>query len=300
VRRLEVLSRVAPLGVRFRDEVTGALVGDGLQVSAFPEGQPTARRASIVNRSGVHVLMDLPGLRDLEFGGKDVPPQDAGDAAWWASLPTHKPFTVEVEDAMGRFLPCSFRAQLPFPGLFQLDCPGVPPASLPPTGGPAVPLFSAPARAPGGPLAVLRAELWDADAQVPAAWALVEATPEGGAPVRGVADEQGRLALFFQYPAPVDFPPGSFADASALPAGPPLLEQSWALHVRVFYARRTPVPARPDLCDTLSQPSSWAWTDTGSSVELLEPTLRYGQELVLRTQDAPRSRLWITSTGSLP
>lgn len=299
MHRLEVLSRVTPLGVRFRDEGTGALVGDGLQVSAFPEGQPRLRRASLVNRSGVHVFMDLPGLRDLEYGGPGVPPADAGDAAWWASLPARKPFTVEVEDAMGRFLPCAFRAELPHPGLFQLTCPGLPPAP-PLSGPPAVPLFSAPTRVSGGPLAVLRAELWDADAQVPAAWARVEATAQGGAAALGVADAQGRLALFFHYPEPVDFPPGPLAENPALPAGPPLLEQTWTLQVRVFYARRTPVPARPDLCDTLSQPSSWAWTDTDSSVELLEPTLRYGQELVLKTQDAPRSRLWITSTGSLP
>jgi hypothetical protein len=295
VRVLETVSRVAPLGVRFRDEVTGSLVGDGLQVSAFPEGLPSARRKAVLSRSSsVHILMDLPGLRHLEHGGKE-----AGDAAWWASLPARKPFTVEVEDLQGRFLPCSFRAELPYPGLFELDCPGLPPASTP-AEGPAVPLFSAPQRAVATPLALLRAELWDQEAQVPAAWALVEATPVDGTPVRGVADEQGRLALFFQYPAPVDFPPSEPGDSSALVTGPPLLEQEWTLQVRVFYARRSPVPDMPDLCDTLSQPSAWAWPHTGSSLELLEPTLRYGQELVLKTQDAPRSRLWITPMGSPP
>ncbi|MBU8896465.1 hypothetical protein KRR26_12660 [Corallococcus sp. M34] len=294
-RVLETLSRVAPLGVRFRDELMGTLVGDGLDVSAYPEGQPHLRRRASVSRSGVHVLSDLPGLRSFEIGGAEM-----GDAAWWAQLPPRQPFTVEVEDSLGRFLPCSFRAELPFRGLFELD--EAPPPGSPPTLArpPSVPLFSAPARVTGTPLAVLRAELWDTHARAPAAWARVEVTPEGGPVARGVTDAQGRLALFFQYPAPVDLPPGSFADASTLPSGPPLLEQSWALAVRIHYARRSPVPARPDLRVTLSQPSSWVWPDAGTSLELLEPTLRYGQELVLKTQGAPRSRLWITPTGSPP
>ncbi|MCP3137369.1 hypothetical protein [Pyxidicoccus xibeiensis] len=288
---MERLSRVAPLGVRFRDEATGTLVGDGLEVSAFPLGLPAARRHSIVNRSGIHVLMDLPGLRDLEYADGD-----AGDDAWWAALPARRPYTVEVRDTLGRFLPCAFRADLPHRGLFTPDCVSSPPSPLSPNEGPAVPLYSAPSRQSAVPMAVLRAELWDQPMRIPAAWALVEATPvAGGVTARGMADAQGRLALFFQYPEPVDFAPGSPLDASSLPAGPPLLDQSWALQVRVHYARRTPVPQLPDVCLTLSQPPAGVWADsTGSPLELLEPTLRYGQELVLRTQNAPQSRLWIT------
>jgi hypothetical protein len=72
------------------------------------------------------------------------------------------------------------------------------------------------------------------------------------------------------------------------------------LQVRFHYVRRTPVPELPDVCITLSQPLAGVWKDASSPLELLEPTLRYGQELVLRTQDAPGSRLWITPTGSTP
>jgi len=298
VRIMERLSRVAPLGVRFLDEATGSLIGDGLQVSAFPEGLPAARKPAIVNRSGVHVLMDLPGLRDLEYADGD-----AGDDAWWAALPTRRPYTVEVHDTLGRFLPCAFRAELPHRGLFVPDCvssPLSPFSPLSPADGPAVPLFSAPARQAAVPLAVLRAELWDIDEGIPAAWTLVEVTPPGGGTARGMTDEQGRLALFFQYPEPEDFMPGSSADASSFPAGPPLLEQTWMLQVRFHYVRRTPVPELPDVCITLSQPLAGVWKDASSPLELLEPTLRYGQELVLRTQDAPGSRLWITPTGSTP
>lgn len=298
IRVMEQLSRIAPLGVRFHDEATGAPVGDGLRVSAFPEHLPAARKPSVVNRSGVHVLMDLPGLRDLEYGDGD-----AGTDAWWAALPARRPYIVEVQDTLGRFLPCAFKAELPHRGLFAPDCitsPLSPLSPLSPGDGPSVPLFSAPARQAAVPLAVLRAELWDIHARIPAAWAYVEATLTGGATVRGVADADGRLALFFQYPEPVDFAPGSAVDASSLPAGPPLLEQAWALQVRVHYARHTPVPELPDVCTTLSQPPVGVWADTSSPLELLEPTLRYGQELVLRTQDAPGSRLWITPTGPTP
>ncbi|MBZ4417852.1 hypothetical protein [Myxococcus sp. RHSTA-1-4] len=300
VHVMERLSRVAPLGLRFVDEATGTFIGDGLQVSAFPEGLPAARRQSVLNRSGIHVLMDLPGLRDLEFGD-----EHAGDDAWWATHAGQRPYTVEVRDTLGRFLPCAFRAELPHRKLFAPDCVSSPPSPLSPLSpnddGPSVPLFSAPSRQAAVPLAVLRAELWDVDEDAPAAWALVEATDPGGVTVRGVADEKGRLALFFQYPRPLDFSPDF-----SFPAGPPLLEQTWALQIRVHYTRRTPVPELPDVCLTLSQPPAGVWTvDSGGPLALLESTLRYGQELVLRTrrpdpQAPPHPRLWITPTGSTP
>lgn len=297
VHVMERLSRVAPLGLRFVDEATHALIVDGLQVSAFPEGQPAARQRSVVNRSGIHVLMDLPGLRDLEFGD-----ERAGDDAWWAAHSAQRPYTVEVRDALGRFLPCAFRAALPRRKLFAPDCVSSPPSPLAADDdGPSVPLFSAPTRQAAVPLAVLRAELWDVDDDSPAAWALVEATEPGGATLRGMADEKGRLALFFQYPRPLDFSPGFSS-----PVGPPLVEQTWPLQVRVHYTRRTPVPELPDMCLTLSQPLAGVWAaDSGGPLGLLESTLHYGQELVLRTrrpspQDPPHPTLWITPTGSTP
>ncbi|MFY2562735.1 hypothetical protein ACN469_34400 [Corallococcus terminator] len=294
IQVLEHVSRIAPLGIRFRDEATGAWVNEGLRVSAFPVGQPSLRRESVVNRSGLHLLMNLPGLRDLEFGD-----EHAGDDAWWAALPSRRPYTIEVHDNLDRFLSCSFRAQLPHRGLFSLDCVASPPSPLSPPA-PSVPLYSAPTRQSAVPMAVVRAELWDTKAKAPAAWALVEVTSAGGVTARGMTDERGRLALFFPYPAPVDFAPGSPVDASSLPPGPPLLEQTWPLQLRVHHDYRAPGTALPDVCVTLSQPPAGVWADTGSPQALLEPTLRYGQELVLRTQDAPASRLWITPTGSPP
>ncbi len=294
---LEQVSRVAPLGVRFRDETTGRFVGDGLVVNAWPAAQPSLRRQAVVNHSSVWVLQDLPGLRELEFG--------AGDASWWASLPPRKRFTVEVYDASGRFLPFSFQAELPFRGLFELDCiTGSPLSPLsplsPPSHEPAVPLFSAPARQAEPTLAVLRAELWDESARAPASWARLESTLEGGPPVHGVADAQGRVVLFFQYPEPEDFAPGSPGDGSAFPRGPPPQEQAWKLQLTAFYTRRAPAPGFPDLCDTLAQLPARLWADLSGGQNHLECTLHFGQQLVVRTQGEPLSRLRLTPAGSPP
>ena len=275
-RVIDRVSRTTPLGVCFRDEVTGSVVGEGLAVSAYPQGQPSSRRPSVVNRSGIHVFMDLPGLRDLEFG--------AGDTAWWQGLIGRKHYTVEVRDEQHRFLPLSFQVDLPHQGLVQFNSR------------PFVPLFSAPARQVASTLAVVRAELWDTQAQAPAAWALVQATLPGGGQVRGVADEEGRLALFFQYPAPVDSPTGPPPPLGS----PPLLEQKWTLQLRAFHAHRAPEPELPDLRDTLRQQDSAParlWPNLLGPQELLEPTLLYGRELVVRTEGELRSRLRLTGSS---
>jgi hypothetical protein len=284
---LETVSRVAPLGVSFRDEATGDVVADGLQVSAWPEGQPSLRRESKVNRSGVHVFMDLPGLRALEGG--------AGDAAYWSTLTGRKPFTIEVVDTLGRFQPCSFRAELPHRGPLGFDAGSSPPAPTP-----SVPLFSAPARQAASTLASLRAELWDTQAQAPAAWALVEATPTNGSRVRGIADAQGRVALFFAYPPPVELAVAPKPKSPPLPTTRPLLEQEWTVRLRVRYAPRGPLQAPPDLEDTLAQPAASVGTNTSQWQPHVERTLRYGQALVVKTQDAPRSQLWIKPVGFPP
>lgn len=286
VQVLEQLSRVAPLGVVFRDEATGALVSDGLQVSAFPDGQPGLRRAATVNRSGVHVLMNLPGLRALESG--------AGDAAYWSGLTGRQPFTIEVEDTQGRYQPFSFHAQLPYRGLFQLF------PSTPQTTPPFVPLYSAPSRTAASTLASLHAELWDTVGQAPAAWALVEAKPLNGPKVRGIADAQGRVALFFPYPPPVETVPKVKAASPPVPVTQPLLQQEWPVRLHVYFARRAVGGVAPDLNDTLSQPATSVAPDTSHWQTYVTPTLRYGQELVAKTSGEPRSRLWIKPVGSPP
>jgi hypothetical protein len=284
---MERVSRVAPLGVSFRDQATGEVVADGLQVSAYPEGQPSLRRAATVNRGGVHVLMDLPGLRALEFG--------AGDAEYWSTITERRPFILEVVDPRERFQPFSLRVELPHPGLLSFDAGLSPPAPTP-----SVPLFSAPARQVASTLATLRAELWDTEADAPAAWALVEATPTNGSKVLGISDAQGRVALFFAYPPPVELVVAPQTKSPPLPTARPLLEQEWTVRLRVLYAPRGPLQAPPDLEDTLIQPAASVGPDTSQWQPHVERALRYGQELVVKTQDAPRSRLWIKPVGFPP
>jgi hypothetical protein len=146
----------------------------------------------------------------------------------------------------------------------------------------------------------VRAELWDTSAKAPAAWALLQLSLGQQFLARGVADELGRAALFFQYPAPEDFAPGSPGDGSAFSQGPPLLQQTWTVRLEAFYARRSPLPRFPDLCDTLAQPPARLWPDSSGEQDFLERTLSFGQELVVRTQGDPLSRLRLTPTGSPP
>src|SRR5207245_5012420 len=139
-------------------------------------------RPAILNKSAVYVLQDLVGLWKKELG--------AGDAAWFASI-ERRNYTVVVEDLEGRYLPERFPASLPFRGLFQLTCDWSMPFSAEPLADPAVPIFSAPARRAPPALGVVRAELFNAGAGIPAAWALVEVTAAGSAPARGLSDEKG-------------------------------------------------------------------------------------------------------------
>lgn len=277
---LEKVSRVAPFGVRFRDTCTGQFVGDGLVVEAWAAGRPSTRRRAFVTSSKVWVLQDLPGLRDFELNdGQTLP-----------GAP-HKRFTVSVRDTLERFLPATFLAELPHPGLFSLDDATGSPLS-PPSAEPSVPLFSAPTRHAPPTLAVLHAELWDASHESPAAGALLEATVGNGPAVRGMADERGRTALFFPYPAPEDFAPGS---GSSFSPGLPPHEQSWTVRLTAAYAPRA---SAPELRETLAQPPAHLWHDLSGGQALIERTLHSGQPLVVRTQGDALHRLRLTPTGS--
>jgi hypothetical protein len=290
LRALDFVRRTSPLGVRFYDAVEGKFVADGLSVSAHPKGQPALGKRSVANRSAVHTFHDLPGSRGLQL--PELTPPNAS-----VSLP-QLDYRVTVIDDAGRYLPFSFAATLPQSGLFELDCAAATPAwSRPPSppAGACITLFSAPARRAAASFACLRAELWDATRDVPAAWALVEARAGDGPVQRGLCDARGRLALFFAYPEPVDVAPG--AASSSFPLAPPLMEQSWPLELRVHYAPEQAVPPVPDLCRTLTQPLAAAWTDTARSVPLGPLELKFGRELTVRTHDGgvPLSSLWVTS-----
>jgi hypothetical protein len=166
----------------------------------------------------------------------------------------------------------------------------------------ALPLFSAPTRAAGGGLATLRASLWDAQADAPAAWALVEARFNGQPTVRGLADEAGRVALVFPYPEPA-----AFAEQS--PPSTPFTKLEWPVQLFASYVPQRPVPTLPSLPAALAQPRANLWADSALTTPLTQATLRSGQELVVRSFDTspeapgggkPLPVLLITPAGSPP
>lgn len=313
-RKLLVLDRVtmvAPLGVRFRDAMTGAPVGDGFSVWAYPSTQPHARRPLIPNRKGVYVLHHAPGLRELENG--------RGDDEFWSNLSASREFVVEVRDQQDRFLPFQFTAALPARGIYQWNDSTV---GSPPTGMAGIPVYSSPARiAPAG-IAVVRADLWDPlrDGQgAGAASAVIELHDDHQLVARGIADQQGRIAILFPYPAPRSFspasPPASPFGSPPVATGPPLTEQMWTLQVRAFYARANQSlsisrdkDALPDLRSVLSQPEAVVWADESRTEPLEETAVQYGQSLILKSRPASMSPpaktqgsvLFITPAGSPP
>jgi len=298
------LSRVAPLGVRFVDDRTGAAVAEGLVVTCWPAGEPSRRRLARANGSSVFSLHDVPGLGDVERG--------TGDDAYFRAAP-RRPFVLDVEDRDGRFLPFRVMAELPARGLLPFTCG---PAASPPgpdlPGG--IPLFTAPTRpaAPGS--AVLRADLWDPIADAPAAWAVVQARVASAAgraatPRWALADDLGRLALHVPCPDDDDLDGGSFASPSG-PAPVPLAARTWTVELTAAYRPPPSDPRRarhprgapvPDLCAALMQPPATLWTDRARTTPVQRASLTYGRDTVLRSIGGarPPSVLFVTP-GSPP
>jgi hypothetical protein len=282
----ETFSRVAPLGVRFWDVAAQAPVVDGLVVTART---PQKRVLPMVaNSKGVYILQNVPGLRAFETGD--------GSIAFWNNAPVPQPYQLEARDTQRRFHPFKFEAGVPTRGIFAWDCPLSPP--LAPAGVPSgyVPAYSTTSRPlPGGMIAV-RADLYDPDADVPAAWATLEVLLDGAVLGRGIADMRGCVVVVFPYPELVDTTPGS----SPLDFGMPLEEQRWSLSLRAAYGPLDPVPSVPDLCAVLSQPEADLWRVWNSPADR-EPftgvDLLYGREAIATSFDStdePVSRLYVT------
>ena len=286
---LDRLTMVAPLGLRFHDTTTGAIVGDGLSVWAYPVARPTAKSQAVANRKGVYVLHHGYGLRAREIG-------DGSRAYWDHPDPPNKDFVIEVTDEQRRFQPFQFTASIPAEGIFKwLDSP----LSERTT----VPLFPAPTQSVTSGMAVIRADLWDTSLDAPAAWAVIEAFTAGKFLGRGIADDMGRIAVIFSYPTPLAFatasPPGSPLGSPPIATSPPLTEQVWPLELHAFYTPVRPVasppefieevgPPLPDLRFTLSQPAATLWADADQT-EILETNLRFGRELILKSRPSPSS-----------
>jgi len=277
---LDTLNLVAPLGLRFHDATTGTAIGNGLNIVAYPLGQPHAAQPLFPNRRGVFVLHHAAGLRTLENG--------AGDDDYWNNLPPKQDFVVAVRDDQSSFIPFQFIAALPNRGIYEWHDPGSPPS----TTRTSIPLYSAPARPVPAGMAVVRADLWDATRKAEAASAVLELYDNDRFVARGIADQKGRVAVMFPYPAPKSFAPSSPASPLGSPpraVGPALTDQVWTFRARALYAVQSPpqIPpddALPDLRAVLSQPQAAIWADEAQTDQLLEVAVQFGQPLILRSR----------------
>lgn len=288
------LTMVAPLGLRFHDTTDGSVVGDGLTIWAYPLGRPTLRRPAVANRRGVYVLHHSFGLTEREHG-------DGTRSYWDHPNQPSKEFVIEVTDDRLRFQPFLFTASIPYEGIFKWDTSLESPIS----GRTTIPLYSSPARSVVSGMAVVRADLWDVTIDGPAAWAVLEVFTAGKLIGRGVADEEGRIAVIFPFPTPLSFssasPPGSPPGSPPVATSPPLTSQEWPLELRALYTPVRPVaspidftfpgPTLPDLRFTLSQPAATMWADAQQTEILEEANLRFGRELILKSRPSPSSPL---------
>jgi hypothetical protein len=250
---LERIILKPPFGVRFRDDVRGVTVADGLTVELYPVGQPRQRVAAVPNQSGVFSSHRISGIAEFEFetGG-----------------PTSRTFTFEVTDRLSRFVPFSFVQSVPVhDGLVSWNTENF------------IPLFSSTSRTVPAGIAVVRAELWNPIAKSAAAWAVLDVKLGTETLGRGIADRQGRVAVLFAYPEP----PAAVVES---PLSGASFEPQWTLEVGAFCAPETPIPERPDLKKTLDQvnrPPAQLWKDALRTDPLTQVTVRYGHESVLRT-----------------
>ena len=295
---------VAPLGLRFRDVSTGEFITEGLNVALYESGKPAKKTQAVANPSGVYVVHHAPGLIDVEHG--------KGDAAFWDNLPPKKRFVVAVTDAAQRFQAFQVDVELPERGLLNWLSPSALLPSEPPS---SLPLYSSSIRRVPSGMAVLRADLWDAINDRPAAWAVIEASVDTQFVGRSIADAQGHLALVFPQPSPRPFSPPSNG-APAVAPGPPLIDQTWSIELSALYGA-IPAPVSlpgelgpeeqlPDLRAMLSQPEATLWADSERTTPLGAVTLHYGRELILKSTPSltssptRQSVLFITPAVSPP
>ena len=258
----EALTLRTLLGYRFLDAATGALVRDGLRVTARAVGGGRTVEA-VRTASGAAAFGVLPGLRALAVPGPDPEPPD-------------REFWVEVADARARFATVRTRVSVPRR------------AGSPPEAAPALAdfyLFSTPQRTPPAAAGEVRVELEAGGA--PAAFAVVEADVDGRTHY-GIADGRGSAVVYVPYPA------ASIALTGSPPSGAaPLADQAWPVTLRVRYepgavAFAPPLrgggPPVPDLATLFGQGlASWGSPPVTDRAE----TLRLGEPLVLRSAPPP-------------
>jgi hypothetical protein len=286
LKPLEKFTLFSPFGVRFWDAHTGQLVPDGLQVKAYQKQFPNQTAQAVANKSGIYVFQSLPGLREIEIKLQNLrnhPTKGTSPTFWddfWADLTAKSEFVeyvIEVEDLQKRFIGCKFKANLPVRGLFELNYPAISAGSPPSPLFKGVPLFSAPGRATPAGMAVVRATLTeDAESKTPVSFALLKVQAPGHPPVYGVSDSNGQAVIFLTYPRPKDF------EADSDPT--PLHAQEWTVTLRAFSKKPHQTKLDVDyLFGQVAAAPADLWNNLERTVPLADQTLKFGQELIVRT-----------------
>jgi hypothetical protein len=246
---------IAPLGLAFTDGLGGPVVLYGLSVSAWPVGSETAQVVASINGAGVAGFLRLPGVTidpTAPFGGAT------------------RPFVVEVSDLMDRFQ--TGRVQVPAPA----------------KGITSVALYSTSTREIAPNRLTVRAELWDAVNNRPAAFAVltVKLASNGGTVVAtGLADGAGRVLAIGDWPAP---------SAASPTNGTGLWNDPRPITVGVQYdpTAQVSVP-RLDLLAGL--PAGSLWDTRGPDAPFAPPNLTADGDAVFRSSGDARGRLLVTS-----
>lgn len=257
---LESQTSIAPLGVKFWDVSTGAHVRGGLRVIAYPDGHTHHYTHAAANRSGAYVFHRAWGLSE--------------------SPVTSRRYTILIHDQERRYLPVKFEADFPTTGLFQWPS-SRPRTLMDPLDG-SVPLYPSILSHDTAGMAVLRAELHESSGGKRAAWAMIEARFNGQLIGRGIADEQGRIALVFPYPPPQD---SLSSPAGGVTTRLPFLKQEWTVQLQAFYepAGLSSAPGStradrsvPALNDVFNQAPANVFPDQALTEPLTEVNLMYG------------------------
>ncbi len=282
-RVIEEISAFTPLGIRFWDPARDAQIRDGLHVVARPATAPGPKAQAFRTGSDIYAFHNL------------------GVAAPVDSPPETRAFVVEISDRRRRYLPVAFDVDLPLPysGVFLSGNGGSPPGS-----GPAgFYLYSAPTRPAAPGLAVIRGELFDLTGDHAAAHAVVRIVLPAQGSRYGIADEAGRFAVVFPYPAFEESLSGSPGSGEATP----LSQRTWDFELEVYYdpAARQALAGTsiPEYSSILGQPLGSLWVSEPASpadaeaVQQWPGSLRLGRELVVKTEG--RSQLLVSSQVSL-
>jgi len=285
LRPFEHLTITSPFGVRFWDVAARDFVRSGLRVSVTEVDSPR-RLTAFQNGGGVWIVSGLRLKRPrAEFSTEEAFREsdefrwgDGGAEFWtrWSTPVTTLEFGVDDDEA--RFVPYRFTAGAPQRGFARRAC-GEGPAD-------AMPVYPAPARTVPAGMAVVRAQLvepaWPSPPsdRRPAAWAYVQVWIGGEIAGSSYADAQGRVAVMFPWPTPIDT---SLHSPPAGGGGNALINQSWRVRLRAYYDR-LPQDDTPDLCRVLGQ-REVTLLEAQPDEALGERDLQYGRELVVRSGD---------------